>query len=92
MEKSGFKELPLVQKVALVGGLVGMVAVPIQVAIDQAERPKSPDVTINPITWLATPISNGLQGIENHFETELRNILDQSSHRSTDSTSIEANP
>lgn len=79
MEKSGFKELPLAQKVALIGGLIGMVAVPIQVAIDQAERPKSPEVTFyNPITWVATPISEGIQGIENYMDSRVDSILRES--------------
>ena len=76
MEKSGFelfRELPLGQRVALVGGLIGMVAVPIQVARDQAENRS--DISLNPVTWVATPISRALQGAENHIDSQLNSIL-----------------
>ena len=45
--------------------VTGSVAVPLQVAINQGNRPKEPEVELyNPITWAATPLSNLLQEIK----------------------------
>ncbi|HSX45148.1 MAG TPA: hypothetical protein VLF39_03550 [Candidatus Saccharimonadales bacterium] len=41
----------------------GLVGVPLQVAIDQGNRPAEPQVTYNPLTWAATPISNWIENI-----------------------------
>ena len=60
--KEYVRELSLRQKIAI-GASVLPLVVSLQVAKDQSERPKSPTVKFyNPITWVASPVSNWIEG------------------------------